>query len=126
MYKGFKIILVFVLLSFFFQKMEATTIINLNSVEKTSYKKQTSITTIESGFQSFGISNEIHYQFYNSNLIFDSSLANKKLLVKFLCNSLSKKEQHFTDKVQLLLMFCNKNEVSFSAVQIIFPFHYFW
>lgn len=126
MYKGFKIILVFVLLSFFSQKMEATTIINLNSVENTTIKKQTSIVTNESGFQSFGITNEIHYQFSNSNLTFDSSIANKKLLVKFLCNSLSKKEQRFTDKVQLLLMFCNKNEVSFSAVQIIFPFHYFW
>jgi translation initiation factor 2 beta subunit (eIF-2beta)/eIF-5 len=126
MYKGFKLILVFVLLSFFSQKMEATIIINLNSVENTPNEKQTSIVTNESGFQSFGITNEIHYQFPNSNLIIDSSIANKKLLVKFLCNSLSKKEQHFTDKVQLLLTFCNKNEVSFSAVQIIFPFHYFW
>jgi hypothetical protein len=126
MYKGFKLILVFVLLSFFSQKMEATIIINLNSVENTPNEKQTSIVTNESGFQSFGITNEIHYQFSNSNLTIDSSIANKKLLVKFLCNSLSKKEQHFTDKVQLLLTFCNKNEVSFSAVQIIFPFHYFW
>jgi hypothetical protein len=126
MYKGFKLILVFVLLSFFFQKMEATTIINLNSVENTTIKKQTSIVTNESGFQSFGITNEIHYQFSNSNLTFDSSLANKKLLVKFLCNSLSKKEQHFTNKVQLLWTFCDKKEVSFSAIQIIFPFHFFW
>ena len=126
MYKGLKLILVLVLLSFFSQKIEAETTINFNSVEKTSYKKQASITTNESGFQSFGITNEIHYQFSNSNLTFDSSLANKKLLVKFLCNSLSKKEQHFTNKVQLLWTFCDKKEVSFSAIQIIFPFHFFW
>lgn len=126
MFKVFKIIVFFVLLSFFNQKSVANTTVVFYSYESYSDIKQSTVVENDVDFQSLGLPNEINYRLSSSNLKVDFSSVQKKLLLKSLSNSLFKREQNFANKIKLLWLFCSKNDVSFTAFQIIFPFHYFW
>ena len=126
MFKVFKIIVFFVLLSFFNQKSVANTTVVFYSYESYSDIKQSTVVENDVDFQSLGLPNEINYRLSSSNLKVDFSSVQKKLLLKSLSNSLFKREQNFTNKIKLLWLFCSTNDISFTAFQIIFPFHYFW
>lgn len=126
MFKVFKIIVFFVLLSFFNQKSVANTTVVFYSYESYSDIKQSTVVENDVDFQSLGLPNEINYRLSSSNLKVDFSSVQKKLLLKSLSNSLFKREQNFTNKIKLLWLFCSTNDISFTTFQIIFPFHYFW
>lgn len=126
MFKVFKIIVFFVLLSFFNQKSVANTTVVFYSYENYSDIKQSTVVENDVDFQSLGLPNEINYRLSSSNLKVDFSSVQKKLLLKSLSNSLFKREQNFTNKIKLLWLFCSTNDISFTTFQIIFPFHYFW
>ncbi len=126
MFKVFKIIVFFVLLSFFNQKSVANTTVVFYSYESYSDIKQSTVVENDVDFQSLGLPNEINYRLSSSNLKVDFSSVQKKLLLKSLSNSLFKREQNFTNKIKLLWLFCSINDISFTTFKIIFPFHYFW
>lgn len=126
MFKVFKIIVFFVLLSFFNQKSVANTTVVFYSYESYSDIKQSTVVENDVDFQSLGLPNEINYRLSSSNLKVDFSSVQKKLLLKSLSNSLFKREQNFTNKIKLLWLFCSTNDISFTTFKIIFPFHYFW
>ena len=126
MFKVFKIIVFFVLLSFFNQKSVANTTVVFYSYESYSDIKQSTVVENDVDFQSLGLPNEINYRLSSSNLKVDFSSVQKKLLLKSLSSSLFKREQNFTNKIKLLWLFCSTNDISFTTFKIIFPFHYFW
>ena len=126
MFKNFKVIVLFIMLSFFAQKSEANTTLIFYSYENSSDQKQTTVSSNDSNFQDLGLPNELNYRLVNSNFKVDFSSVQKKLHVKSLSNCYFQRELYFRDKVKLLWSFCSTNDISFTTFQIIFPFHYFW
>lgn len=126
MYKVFKIAFLVMFLSFFSQKMEANAYVNFYAVESAINQEVATISTDDFDYQILGLPDEIQYQFSNSNLKVNFSLTQKKIVNKYFSISLFKREQYFSDKIELLWKFCQKNKISFTTDKIIFPFHYFW
>ena len=126
MFKFLKVVLLFIMLSFFSQKSEANAIFIFYTYDIPTNQKQTTLSENDANFQDLGLPNEINYRLSNANLKVDFSSVQKKIQLKLLSNCSFSREQYFRDIVKLIWSFCNINDISFTTFQIIFPFHYFW
>ncbi|WP_339887041.1 hypothetical protein [uncultured Flavobacterium sp.] len=104
--------------------MEANTTSEFKTT--TSTEKQSTLTSNDNSLKTLGLLNESHFQISAPHLNVSSTVALKKYILKFLYSSSISKEKYFSNKVNIIWTFCNQKEIFFSAVQVIFPFHYFW